>query len=59
MKKIIFIISFIAFSHSVFAQGFDWQYSSRLPFVHPKLFIGGNVSLGEIATTGSFSFLDK
>ncbi|MFN8361512.1 MAG: hypothetical protein U0264_16510 [Candidatus Kapaibacterium sp.] len=26
------------------AQGFDWQYSSRLPSTYPRLFLGGNIS---------------
>ena len=32
---------------SVFAQGFNWQYSARLPFTYPYLFAGlnGNVNL--------------
>ena len=44
--KLLSILSifFSAFSHQAFSQGFDWQYSSRLPSSYPKFFLGGNIS---------------
>lgn len=58
MKKILFILLFFIFSGKLFSQGFDWQYSSRLPFTHPKFFLGGFASVGVIANSGKFSFLE-
>jgi len=43
MKKAIIIIFFSSFL-VVYSQGFDWHYSSRLPFELPKLYFGINTS---------------
>lgn len=41
MKKIAIILIFCITSISyVYSQGFDWQYSSRLPFNYPYIFAG-------------------
>ncbi len=38
MKKLILFLIVIPFT--IFAQGFDWQYSDRMPFELPNSFIG-------------------
>lgn len=40
------------------SQGFDWQFSPRIPFSHSKFFWGFNASGLIISTTGNFSFLE-
>lgn len=41
MKKLLTIlISFVFATIIMHAQGFDWQYSSRLPFNYPYIFAG-------------------
>ncbi len=40
MRKIRYIILLIAMSGPAFSQGFDWQYSARLPFDIPSFFVG-------------------
>lgn len=42
----------------VFGQGFDWDYSARLPYQIPSDFIGLNFDYGVISNTGSFGFLE-
>jgi hypothetical protein len=44
---------------NLFSQGFNWQYSSRLPFESPNLFIGleGNYSI--INSSGEFPFVEN
>lgn len=41
-----------------FAQGFDWQYSPRLPFETPKFFIGAAVEAAYVEHGGEFGFLE-
>lgn len=57
MKKIILLI--LISSIHLYSQGFNWQYSSRLPFESPNLFIGleGNYSITN--STGEFPFLEN
>lgn len=43
---------------NLFSQGFDWQYSARLPYKLPKLFIGGYLGIGIANNTGKFTFLE-
>jgi len=43
MKKIIIIIFFTSLL-SLQSQGFDWYYSSRLPFQLPKTYLGANIN---------------
>jgi len=48
MKKLSIILLLILFKFSIgYSQGFDWQYSSRLPFNYPYLFAGltGSIDL--------------
>jgi hypothetical protein len=41
---LIFILTLIGIDLN--AQGFDWQYSSRMPFKSPNLFLGLNIGTG-------------
>lgn len=43
MKKIVIIIFFTSFI-GLYSQGFDWYYSSRLPFQLPKTYLGANIN---------------
>lgn len=60
MKRVIVVIllSFL-FCFKSFAQGFDWQYSARLPFDVPFLFIGLNTSSEINTISGKFPFIEK
>ncbi len=53
MKKLILIV-FLFFNivHLSNAQGFDWQYSPRLPFNTPTLFLGVNYNLNYLIHNG-------
>lgn len=60
MRKIVLILLVLIGSFGfVRSQGFDWQYSPRLPFKSPNLFAG--VTLGYIQgnNSGSFDFLQN
>lgn len=47
MRKLISLLCFgFCCLGSVFAQGFPWILSSRLPFEHPQLYIGPSLSIG-------------
>jgi len=41
------------------AQGFDWQYSSRLPFETPKIFFGVDGGLDYNLHQGDFNFIEQ
>jgi hypothetical protein len=58
LKKLLYISIIILMTGKVLSQGFDWQYSSRLPFSHPKVFWGISANSGIIANSGNFSFLE-
>lgn len=49
MKKIILILFIIPLA--IFAQGFDWQYSDRMPFEMPTSFVGAYLQFAN----GNFS----
>ena len=52
MKK-VFIILFLLISYKeILSQGFDWQYSARLPFSTPVFFIGPSASLNYNQNSG-------
>ncbi len=40
----IFALVFALMAQRSNSQGFDWQYSSRLPSAYPRLFFGGSVN---------------
>ncbi len=40
----IFACVLVFMTQEARSQGFDWQYSSRLPSAYPRLFLGGSVS---------------
>lgn len=40
-KTLFFLIIFFISSTTSFPQGFDWQYSSRMPTKYPYFFVGG------------------
>lgn len=44
-STLILIACFLLTKNDAVAQGFDWQYSSRLPSSSPSLFFGGGVKL--------------
>lgn len=62
MKKeliiLLFILNCFLGKEIALAQGFDWQYSPRLPFAQPREFVGVYASIGRLMNTGSFSFLE-
>lgn len=41
---VLFICILVCTTQDAQSQGFDWQYSSRLPSTYPRLFLGGSVS---------------
>ena len=40
MRKLIYILTFIFSCSLIYAQGFDWQYSARMPAESPVMFFG-------------------
>ncbi len=58
MKRLICILFFLIVPPLLNAQGFDWQYSSRLPAEQPDIFVGIGVSYGLDEHYGSFSFFE-
>ncbi len=57
--KLFFTIILLLFSKiDSFGQGFDWQYSARLPFNSPKLFYGMNANFGLVSSKGTLTFLE-
>lgn len=49
---------FFIFTFELFSQGFDWQYSPRLPYTIPTKFIGLSVNYGIIENRGNFGFME-
>ncbi len=49
---------FLIFTLELLSQGFDWQYSPRLPYTIPTKFIGLSVNYGIIENRGNFGFLE-
>ncbi len=55
-KKIIFMM--ILINYVACSQGFDWQYSFRLPYRIPDQFIGINLDYSINSSTGNFEFME-
>jgi hypothetical protein len=60
IKILLIIIVFGTYSNSnfVFGQGFDWQWSARLPFQAPRLYLGIGSQYGFQFASGDISFLE-
>ena len=58
-QKIIIIIIILLTWINIYSQGFDWQYSARLPFETPTKFWGFDVAGTYIYNTGDFGFLSN
>ena len=58
-KKITGILIFFYCIAQVNAQGFDWQYSSRLPFKTPKIFIGVTAGADYNFHQSEFNFIEN
>lgn len=63
MRRIVTIISAIILTlttqTNLFSQGFDWQYSPRLPFETPIFFVGLNGNLTYLMHFGSIDFTES
>lgn len=57
MRKITIII-LIFVNYIALSQGFDWQYSYRLPYRIPEKFIGIKADYSLISSTGHFEFME-
>lgn len=57
MKKVILLILLLS-SIKTFSQGFDWQYSFRLPYSIPTKFIGITSGYSINSSRGNFEFLE-
>lgn len=57
MKLILRTIIFLL-AYPILSQGFNWQYSSRLPYKSPVLFGGVNASWAYSASNGNFPFVE-
>lgn len=53
------LILFFFSEYFVFAQGFDWQYHSRLPYKNPNKFVGFQVELSQNSVVGEFGFAES
>lgn len=54
-----FVLSFFTFNiQNLKSQGFDWYYSSRLPFDIPKLFVGAKAEIGSLNHNVNLSLLE-
>lgn len=58
-KKFILLILILGTSNLLFCQGFDWQWSPRLPFDNPRLYWGFNASYNVLSASGNISFLEN
>ncbi|MDQ1266692.1 MAG: hypothetical protein QG635_1844 [Bacteroidota bacterium] len=59
MRKLLAYLFFIFFAGNAFSQGFDWQYSARLPFEIPKYFIGVTADFDYYESVGNFNFAEN
>jgi hypothetical protein len=53
-----YIIIFL-FAMPAFGQGFNWQYSARMPAESPTIFVGVASELSYISHSGDFRFLEQ
>lgn len=58
-NKIIGILIFFYAATLLNAQGFDWQYSSRLPFESPKTFFGFTSGVDYNIHQSEFNFIEN
>lgn len=58
IKQTIYIAVIILSANTAFAQGFDWQLSSRLPVRHSNLFLGLQADYSFSSETGRFDFYE-
>ena len=59
MKKVIILVIIIISSFELYGQGFDWEYSARLPYKIPRAFIGAGYSYGYNQSFGNFPFYEN
>jgi hypothetical protein len=57
MKRLVFIIFFLPVC--AISQGFDWQYSARMPVEYPRLFIGVKSGFSVFNHSAEFQFLQR
>ena len=58
MRKSFYILTFIISCSLVYAQGFDWQYSARMPAESPVLFFGLAGEFNHMIHNGSLDFVE-
>ncbi len=60
MNKLLkYILIFFLYSYPLFSQGFNWQYSSRLPSDYPNIFVGANAGYSTVYDIGEFTFTEE
>ncbi|MEN6511806.1 MAG: hypothetical protein ABFD00_08245 [Chloroherpetonaceae bacterium] len=59
MKKSLIIFLIILGFNQLQSQGFDWEYSARLPYKIPRAFIGGGYSLSYNQNIADFPFFEN
>ena len=57
MKKIIILLILIMFN-GAFGQGFDWQYSARMPFKTATVFMGINIAPNYNISSGKINYIE-
>jgi hypothetical protein len=57
--KLLILIIFFSSLAEVFSQGFDWQYSARLPFDVPTFFTGIDFNSSYNIISSDFNICDK
>ena len=56
--KILLLTVFVFHSNFAYGQGFDWQWSARMPFQTPRLYWGVSLQYGFQFASGDISFLE-
>ncbi|MDA3844343.1 MAG: hypothetical protein PF588_08265 [Candidatus Kapabacteria bacterium] len=60
MKKTLVILLLLFFSqNSGLAQGFDWQYSARLTFETPRIFIGATTDVSYLGHDADLNYAEN
>lgn len=59
MRIFIKILTFIIFYSYLQSQGFDWQYSARLPSTSPNFFTGINGNFSYLVHTGNIDLTER
>ncbi len=57
-RKLFYILILLFIYDEVFAQGFDWQYSARLPSSSPSFFIGLTGEYNHLIHSGNLDFTE-